>query len=589
LTPIYRDHIVEHAIDEVRGHLRDGALRVHVNAGAASGRSAVGSDLAAADLLDVLGPRHPDMVGDALLQVMSLTSASDQPEGALSERLAWMQHQLSARKEPVFVRLHNEWATTHREPDASGFQEHAETWLGALLGPSTRVPVVLIGAIAKGIDAARVRLNTPWIVWNALEDRVRWRDSNYEAAAFSVCKRCSGYERVSPIVFRLAVGRMALGDDIDRLEQDLARSGLQPRPHVEALVSLASAPQQPPALIDALSRVSRIRRPLPFTAAVRALGLTADDAHLDLFTACVGYEQSDGSVRWSEPVVDALRDSLRPVVPGPPDAVARQHHALADACRTVDWVNQPAQTQGLAGLRIWAEKVHHLARSGAHGAAEWARQDVRQSEQLWERARSLSWLGHYDEAAALYRRCIASDSEDAYAWHYLGFNLDKCGQDRVGAQEAYHEAVRLQPANPWWNARWVTWLIGQVRYAEAERAWDQSLGHIDPSGTRDDPWLVRHFYRHVVSAWLDTGEIRRARAAMNSIPNSLRSSGDVRDLEARLVDYEEAFDLQGACVRSGSSARPDGSGARCPTRLKTGPSCRAGTPAACSGAATMAW
>ncbi|TVQ88163.1 MAG: hypothetical protein EA397_17360 [Deltaproteobacteria bacterium] len=127
MPPVYRQRIIDGAIEEVRRHLSDGALRIHVDAGAASGRSVIGRTLADKHLLDILGPRHPDMVGDALLQVMALTGAADQPEGTLRERLDWMQQQLSERGEPVFVRLHNTWATTYREPDASGFKDHAET------------------------------------------------------------------------------------------------------------------------------------------------------------------------------------------------------------------------------------------------------------------------------------------------------------------------------------------------------------------------------------------------------------------------------------------------------------------------------
>ncbi|TVQ88164.1 MAG: hypothetical protein EA397_17365 [Deltaproteobacteria bacterium] len=268
--------------------------------------------------------------------------------------------------------------------------------------------MVLIGALGTRVDAAPVHLNTPWVEWEKLEDRITWRDENYESAAFSVRKRCQRYERVSPIVCRLAVGRIALGDDLDRVERDLARSGLQPRPHVEALVALATSHERCAPLLSALARVSRLRRPLPVEAVLRALELPADHPDLDLFTACVGYEQADGSARWSESVLDGLRDALRQGHPREVDDtqdVIQQHHSLAAACKMVDGVDEPERAKGLAGLRFWSEKVHHLARSGSLGAEEWEDQDVRQSEQLWERARTLSWLGRYDEAAQLYRRC----------------------------------------------------------------------------------------------------------------------------------------------------------------------------------------
>lgn len=546
MPSVYRKAEIDRAIEQVQRLVDGGTLRVHVDAGAASGRSVVGRELADDDLLDVLGPRHPDMVADALLQVMTLTGAQAPPAGSLRDRLTWMQKLLSKRNKPVFLRLHNEWATAYREPDASGFHDRAAAWLVALLGPQTRSQVVLIGAIGQRIDGEQVPLRIPWVDWTEVEDRIQWHDSNYEAAAFSVRKRCAGYGRVSPIVYRLAVGRMALGDDLDRIQLDLNRGGLQPRPHVDALLSRVQASPRFAELIDPLSRVSRLRRPLPLQAVMEALGLPDGDPDLDLFTACLGYTQADDTVRWSETVLDALRDALHQGIERQPHAINQHHHALASACKTVDGVDEPERAQGLAGLRYWSEKVHHLACSGELGADEWSKQSGLQNEQLWERARALSWSGAYAEATELYRRCVRQDPDDAYAWHYLGFNLDKEGTDRGATEHAFEQAVSLQSGNPWWNARWITWLIGQVRYADAERAWEDALGHIDPSGTRNDPWLVHHFYRHVIAAWLGCGEVGRARAALEALPKKLRASGEALALEAVIVDFEEGFELQGS-------------------------------------------
>jgi len=545
MTEVFRQHIVNGAVEAANRHLEAGTRRIHVDGGAASGRSSVCRALSPGGVLDVLGPGHPDMVGDALLQVMALTRGTQQPTGRLGERLSWMQQQLSDLGQNVVVRLHASWGDAPLDADPNGFHRHAARWLSALLGPETRVPVVLVGSLGMPMSGARVVLEPPWVDWSDFEDHVRWRDDNYRAAAFSVRKRCQSYQRVSPIVARLVIGRFALGDDIDRIEHDVSRVGLRPRPHVEALVSLASNHREGEVLLSALQRVSRLRRPLPCSAAARAAGLDENHPHIDLINACVGYEQSDRSVRWSEPVATALRASLG-LCNAPEPQVQEGHYALAEACETVDGVDRPEDTEGLAHLRHWAEKVHHLARSGDLGAEAWARQDIRQVEQLWERARALSLEKRYVEAVELYRRCVDSDPADAYAWHYIGFNLDQVGKDRGATETALRRAVKLETENPWWNSRLVTWLIGQVRYRDAEQAWELALGHIDPSGTREDVWLAHHLYRHVVGAWLDAGEIGRARTVFEVIPERLRQDPSLRELEARLVDYEEAYELQGS-------------------------------------------
>lgn len=344
-------------------------------------------------------------------------------------------------------------------------------------------------------------------------------------------------------VARLAVGRRALGDSWDGLDRDLRAHPARLVEHVVPLVRLAWRHTE---LRTPLRRLTYVRRPLPIDTLLAGLGVEPGHEHASLFTAVLTVREGT-AIGVSGHLRSALRTALGLAQPKPPHASQHTHHlALAEVCQAVDGVERPEATDCLAGLRWWCDKVHHLAASGPLGAERWAAQDVRQNEQLWERARSLSLAGDHIAAAVLYRRCIANDGDDSYAWHYLGFNLDLAGRERLEAEEAFARAVELDPTNAWWNGRLVTFLIGQVRYRDAEAACEEALATIDPSGARVDPWLVHHFYRHVVNAWLDAGELRRARRAFDTIPGALRSDPSCHEIERRLVDMEEAFVLGGA-------------------------------------------
>ena len=193
----------------------------------------------------------------------------------------------------------------------------------------------------------------------------------------------------------------------------------------------------------------------------------------------------------------------------------------------------------------WLEKVHHLAHSGAATAVKWAAQ-ARDARELYrDRGRALSLeMERYDEAADVYRECVQRFADDAYAWHYLGFNLDRAGIAPLEAEAAFREAATLEPDNRWWHSRLVTFLVEQARYDDAEAAIRAALDMLDPEGARarTDVQLVLDFHRWAVTAWLDAGEIARARRVFDLV----RGEGgeappELRDLGWRLADAEEAW------------------------------------------------
>ena len=163
---------------------------------------------------------------------------------------------------------------------------------------------------------------------------------------------------------------------------------------------------------------------------------------------------------------------------------------------------------------------------------------------LLDRGRALSLQGHYKLAAAVYSRCLERlGPDDAYAQHYFGFNLDRAGSSRDQAEQALRRAVELDPSNPWWNTRLVTFLIEQTRFLEARNEWLSAIDRVDPTGetVERSPWLARHMHRWVVSEWLDHAEVEFAREVFEGIPRQIVEQDLVLSrLAQRLADAEEA-------------------------------------------------
>jgi hypothetical protein len=170
-------------------------------------------------------------------------------------------------------------------------------------------------------------------------------------------------------------------------------------------------------------------------------------------------------------------------------------------------------------------------------------------EFLWDRARSLSRRAHFEhrpqlflQAADIYRD-IVSTREDAYSWHYLGYNLDHAGEDRKSVESAFKKAVSLERDNTWWNSRLVTFLIHQARYVDAEREYREACERLHADEPTDPEHLAVHFLRWIAKAWLDVAEVRRARQVIDLVSlNDLTSEGRKKfePLLAALADAEEA-------------------------------------------------
>ncbi|WP_428263162.1 hypothetical protein [Haliangium sp.] len=341
--------------------------------------------------------------------------------------------------------------------------------------------------------------------------------------------------RVTPLQLRLAVGLAALDEPIDELASNLeslaARSTVSPSLLTKRLMHVLDRPHRE-MLRRGLRRLARSRVRLVRSDALALAELPPE--HAPLVTQCVAF--GDGAVQINEFVRRRLIDRF-----DEPDFGA--HETLAALHRARDGHSDPMALSP-EPMRHWLEKVHHLAYSGEGGRAQWREQRLRAKEFYWAHAYSLSKTQKdYDSAAEIYRQALERFGDDSYTCHYLAFNLDRAGKQRRDVERYYRRAIELEPQNPWWNGRLVTFLIGQARFHDARAEWVAVLDRIDPERERlhREPWLAAQLHRWVIREWLLHGQVEAAREVMDDIPSQITKQDDnLADLEERLRDAEEA-------------------------------------------------
>lgn len=368
----------------------------------------------------------------------------------------------------------------------------------------------------------------------ALSDEHPW--GSYREAFLRV-RATPNAQALSPIQFRLLVGVTALGGSPTEIAPSLWGGVGQLTPLLGRLVQLLTLTEHA-TLRDSVSRLIRARFPLPRD---KALQIAAPpEQHAPLLAECLGY--AHGSVLR---VPDAVRSALRWGLQRLPESDEQTHSAFGRYHESLDGASSPPAT--VPAMFNWLERIYHLGRTGPAGEDAWKLLTLASSEQLLDRAWSLSVEYHdYSGAANLYKELTQRDSSDSYPWHYLGFNLQRCGASPVDVETAYRTAVSLDRTNPWWNSRLVTFLIDDLRYRAADEEWKACIERLDPTETivQDRPWLAHHVHRWVAHTWLNHGEVDRARAVFSRIPLAVVAADpELLRLAHRLHDCVEAVTL----------------------------------------------
>ncbi|HWO26056.1 MAG TPA: hypothetical protein VNO30_45330 [Kofleriaceae bacterium] len=397
------------------------------------------------------------------------------------------------------------------------------------IGTVPRLRVIVLATTAHRAEwfeaAATLTLTAPRVGASDLDPQQLPDRFAHAAAELQRWMSSTGWAS-TPIEARLQVGLIAMGDRP-------AAVGLR----LEALARRMAAQLTTrfKTIGPAVRRLLVTRRPLPASTIASISGIESD--WLPLLTACIGY--GDAAIRVSEVTRQVLLDALDAT----PEELESAHEALAEYHASLDGAPS-LRGVGKDAAVNWLEKVHHLALGGDACAARWAAQEHAGPEQIWERARFLSRVKRrYTDAAELYRSCIERFGPDTYSMHYLAYNLERSHQALGEIRTGYELAVRADPANPWWQQRWIRFLIAHGTLEEARRAWRLARQAIDPDGElmRRSPWLAIHLHGMVARRWLALGRIDDARDVLAEIPKQwLDQEAELRDLVRALSSNEQA-------------------------------------------------
>lgn len=526
--------------------------RVLVTGPTGSGRTSLLHQLANRDAFVGVEPpplSDPDAVLHALVQMAAklgretLGIAQD-AKRSISERTELVLDENAARGRVVAFRVPSSWTPGRSRGASPGHQllgERTAQLLRTFAQHGSARRVLLVGdpgGLPFDLEPWRQHLLPRMVLDSRTLEHLDGFGA-YAEQASRVAERC-GELPITPLQFRLAVGLEALGAFSEAEADVLASAGsslhvLQNR-LMRALVAR-------PELAASAYRLAMARRPVP--VAQLAELTRVPDEHAPLLEHCLAYGST--GVRMHEVVRSGVANLRRePRLRGAlfnteEDSHGRyaRHHGLLDGTSSMLDSASPLD---------WLERVHHLGHAGPEAEDEWASLELASREQYWDRGRALSRHGHHADAAEVYRVCLQRFGErDAYAQHYRAFNLDRGAGAFEVARSAYAKAVEIDPSNPWWNGRLVTFLIRNAQFLAARRTWGEALTNVDPNDVEvhsDDGWLAKHLHRWVVTAWLEVGQVELAREAFDAIPLELVAAHELlRDLEHRLLDAEEARDL----------------------------------------------
>ncbi|XXT25297.1 hypothetical protein WME94_27565 [Sorangium sp. So ce429] len=539
--------LLEEAIQQLRERIEAGAPRIAIQAPPGFGKTAVLRGLAAA----LAGSRRVVRIvlpegDDAAL--VALVEAAAQLDGATlmdrvvprhePARLAWadriaaVREALSRAGNDLLLLLDGARFQTTLGPESELFTRRSVEVTETFLGTRAGTLVIASPGIPEGLaEDAGFRLPL-------VRDPLR-------AHAHDAVVRLGGRRlpAVPPVVQQVLQALAAGGVDVERIPaHDLRLDRLVPRlGHV-----LSDDPEGRRVVV----RLTALR--VPFS---RSLLDHAGFITLSVRTRAI-----------VEPLIEVLDDGSKLI----PDALAREIRA-----------------QLLAGHPAWAldepqGDAHHLAaayhRERFQAARERGdiiaavREDLEEIHQLTEAgdatallSRSLQFVEQYDalgkslsqkalrapreqeeklrrDAVRAYERAIEHEARDAYAHHYIAYNLDILGTEPERVEREYIEAREIEPAHPWYHGRYVCFLITTAWMSDARTAWDRALDDLAETGGLLTSAVYEELHGQVARHLLARSELDFAAEVLDDVPDPIRVSPWWRALHQLLTCLEEDRD-----------------------------------------------
>ncbi|XXY48858.1 hypothetical protein WME91_53525 [Sorangium sp. So ce269] len=541
---------LEEAIQQLRERIEAGASRIAIQAPPGFGKTTVLRGLAASlaggsrRVVRIVMPEGDDAALVALVEVAAqlddgtselldrVVPRHEPARVAWASRLEAVREALSLAGDELLVLLDGPRFQTASGPESDLFARRAveltETLLGARSGT-----LVLAG---------------PWIPEGVAKDagfRLPLVRDLLTAHAHETVSRLGGRPPhvPPPVVPQVLRALTAAGIDVSRIPaHDLRLDRLVPR--------LGHVLSESPEGRRVIARLTALRVPFASSLLERA-GFMA---------------LSDQARRIVEPLVEELDDGSKLI----PDALAREIRARLLAGHS-DWKLDEPQSGAHHFAAVYHRERFQAARERGDIAAA-VREELEEIHQLTEAgdaaallSRSLQFVEQYDalgkslsqkalrapreqeeklrrDAVRAYERAIEHDARDAYAHHYIAYNLDILGAEPERVEREYIAAREIDSGHPWYHGRYVCFLITTAWMNEARTAWDRAMDDLVETGGLLMPSVYEELHAQVARHLLARSELDFAADVLDDVPDPIRASLWWRALCQLLVCLEEDRD-----------------------------------------------
>ena len=554
-TPLVNFEPLNDCVEQTEAQLKSGRL-VWVQGQNGSGRNVFASRFAASHAktasVALLQDSCHDVSIDALYRLAAQLDNNTKRRSLLQD---WPDLSLAAKEladtlveedRTVILRIPHTWTTTGRDK----FEHTSQVWvreqrhrLREFIKPlitHSELRLVLITGVSANRDRLGLPLHISPIVLprpvtnqEALTDKVRW--GSYTAHAAQLAEHIETLGSPLPSLVRFAIGLLRLGHALGTVLQTLQKP---PATSAESMARMLLATSQNPEhewLQLVVKRLLVARRSLGKEDALRLTGVPKE--HTPMVTECLAY--GDGELRMGS----LSREHLNVLVD---QDDSESHKVFAEHYQDLDGVLNIRDAEQQA-IGPWLEKTHHLSQclDDPWANDEWHKLTLPSRTFYWNRGRTLSRVHkRFREAADVFDQCKSRWPDDAYAWHYYAYNLERALGDRGEVNQGYQRAISLDKDHPWWRSRYICFLIDQGRTEEAQTAWKAAARHFDPDGENAGSGIEQQLHYHVANKWLAEGYAEEASAVLESIPARLREQTDrMKRLQHWITDALEVEEL----------------------------------------------
>lgn len=232
-----------------------------------------------------------------------------------------------------------------------------------------------------------------------------------------------------------------------------------------------------------------------------------------------------------------------------PDEPAGEAYRFAAGVHRARFEAAGARGDVFAAVREELEEIHQLTEAGdATGLLDRSLQFVEQYDALGKSlSRRALHAGEHEEelrrqAVRAYERAIEHEPGDAYAHHYIAYNLDILASERERVEREYVIAKGLDRGHPWYHSRHVCFLITTVWIDEARAAWERALDDLVDAGGALRDADYEHLHKQVARLLLERGRLDFAAEVLDDVPEDVRGAPWWRALDQLRVCLEEDRD-----------------------------------------------